>query len=227
MRAPLSVVAPTLNAAAGMAPLLAQLARGSAAGLVRELVISDGGSGDDIAALAEGVGARFLTGAPGRGGQLRRGAEAADGDWLLFLHADSRLPEGWIGAVERHIEEAPDQAAVFRLAFDDQSFAARWVAGWANLRTRLFALPYGDQGLLISRPLYDAVGGFADIPLMEDVAIVRALGRRRIARLPQALTTSAVKYQREGWLKRGWKNWRCVGLYFAGVDPDKIVEKYR
>ncbi len=227
MRARLTVVTPTLDAAAGIGPLLSELARGAAAGLVRELIVSDGGSTDGIVEIAETVGARVVSGPAGRGRQLRRGAEAARGEWLMFIHADSRLPDGWIAAVERHIERAPDKAAVFRLGFDDDGFAARWVAGWANVRTRLFAMPYGDQALILSRRLYDEIGGYRDIPIMEDVAIVRALGRRRIAVLPAVLTTSATKYRREGWFRRGLKNWRCVALYFAGVDPEKIAEKYR
>lgn len=226
-RAPVSVVVPCLNAAAAIGPLLADLARGAAEGLVRELIVSDGGSTDEIAEIAEAVGAQLISGPAGRGGQLSRGAEAAQGEWLLFLHADSRLSDDWIAAARDHLERAPDRAAVFRLAFDQSGFAARWVAGWANARTRLFALPYGDQGLLVSRALYDAVGGYRDIPLMEDVAIVRALGRRRIRLLSSMITTSADRYRREGWLRRGWRNWRCVAAYFAGVDPEKIAERYR
>ncbi|MCI4665130.1 MAG: TIGR04283 family arsenosugar biosynthesis glycosyltransferase [Neomegalonema sp.] len=227
MRARLSVVTPTLNAAGAVAPLFAQLAKGAVEGLVRELVVSDGGSTDDISEIAEQLGARFVSGDAGRGGQLRRGAAVATGEWLMFIHADSELPDGWIQAVEAHLDSEPDRAAVFRLAFDQNSFSARWVAGWANLRTRLFALPYGDQALLISRRLYDAVGGYPDIPIMEDVAIVRALGRKRLKVLPATLTTSAAKYRRDGWLRRGMKNWRCVALYFWGRDPRKILEKYQ
>ena len=227
MRARLSVVTPTLNAAPVIAPLLAQLARGSAEGLVRELIISDGGSQDDISEIAEQLGAKFIRGEPGRGGQLKRGAAAASGEWLMFVHADTQLPPDWIDVVEAHMADTPDRAAVFRLAFDDQSFWARWVAGWANRRTRYFALPYGDQGLVMTRTLYDAVGGYEDIPLMEDVAIVRAIGRRRLRLLPATVVTSADRYRRDGWMRRGLRNWRCLGLYFLGVAPKKIAERYR
>lgn len=229
MSAPLSVVIPTLNAADGVGPTLAALIEGVHAGLIAELVISDGGSTDAIAEIADAVGAKLVVGPPGRGGQLARGAAAARGRWLLFLHADTRLSPDWVAAVAAHVEQAEageDRAAVFRLAFDDRSAAARWVAGWANWRTRLFALPYGDQGLLISRRLYDAVGGFPDQPLMEDVAIVRAIGRRRLAMLDAVATTSAARYRRDGWLRRGLRNWRCLALYFAGVPPERIVQRY-
>lgn len=227
MRAALSVVIPTLNAAAHLGPCLAGLAPGLMAGLIREVILTDGGSDDAIAEIAEGVGAELVVGSPGRGGQLARGATAAQGDWLLFLHADTRLPESWATVVAAHMAAEPERAAVFRLSFDADSWAARWVAGWANLRTRVWSLPFGDQGLLISRPLYDAVGGYPEIPLMEDVAIVEALGRRRLRLLPATVTTSAERYAREGWLRRGLRNWRCLAAYRAGVAPEKILERYR
>ncbi len=226
MGAPLSIVIPTLNAADRLGPLLARLTDGVVEGLVREVVLTDGGSEDAVADLAEAVGARLVTGPKGRGGQLARGARAATGAWLLFLHADTLPPPDWVAQARRHIETAPDRAGVFRLSYDDPSAAARFVAGWANLRTRLFALPFGDQGLLISRAVYDAVGGYPEIPLMEDVAIVEALGRRRLRLLPGAVATSAERYRRDGWFRRGLRNWRCLAAYKAGVSPEKIQERY-
>ena len=227
MSAPLSIIIPTLNAMQEIGPTLASIGPGLAAGLIRELVVSDGGSTDEVADVAEELGARLVLGPAGRGGQLRRGAKAAQGDWLLFLHADTRLPQGWVEAVGEHVQSRADQAAVFRLAYDESGFGAWMVAGWANLRSRWFALPYGDQGLLISRPLYDEIGGFPDQPLMEDVEIVRRLGRARIRLLDQAVQTSFVRYRRDGWMKRGIKNWFLLAQYYAGVAPDRIAERYR
>ena len=165
MRAKLSVVIPTLNAAAALPACLSALMAGVETGLIRELVISDSGSQDATMAIAEEAGAVQVSGPPSRGGQLRRGAGAAGGDWLLFLHADSQLPDGWTDAVEAQM--AAGRPACFRLKFDARGMAPALVAGWANLRSRLLGLPYGDQGLLISRADYDAIGGFPDIPLME------------------------------------------------------------
>lgn len=225
MTAPLSVVIPTLNAAHLIGPSLVTLIPGVEAGLVRELILSDGGSKDDIAAVADGVGARLVVGPKGRGGQLRRGVELARGDWLLVLHADTALPAGWEELVATHIE-TDRRAAVFRLGFDDPGVWARVTAGWANLRTRWFALPYGDQGLLISRALYEAVGGYQPYPLMEDVAIIDAIGRRRLTLLPATVTTSAARYRKDGWFRRGLRNWRCLAMYKAGVDPRDIAARY-
>jgi hypothetical protein len=103
---------------------------------------------------------------------------------------------------------------------------ARIIAGWANLRSALFALPYGDQGLLVSRALYDKTGGYRPIPLMEDVALVRRIGRRRLARLRVAAVTSAARYATDGWLRRGWRNLTTLALYFLGVDPERLARRY-
>ncbi len=226
MRAPLSIILPTLDAAPALPGAFAALMEGLAAGLIREVIVSDGGSRDETAEIARAAGARLLTGAPGRGGQLRRGAEAAGGDWLLFLHADSWPAPGWAAVVATHMQRAPERAATFRLSFRARGAGARLTAGWANLRTRLFHLPYGDQGLLIPRALYARTGGFADIPLMEDVAMARAL-RRRLCLLDHLITTDASRYLARGWLRRGARNWLTLARYLAGTDPAKLARHYQ
>lgn len=226
MRAPVSVVIPTLDAAERLGPCVAALGEGLMAGVVRELVIADGGSADGIAALAEALGARLLTAPRGRGAQLAAGARAAEGAWLLFLHADTVLAPGWAAVVEAHIRARPGQAGYFALSFDRGGLMPRLVAGWANLRSRLFGLPYGDQGLLVSRAVYDAAGGYPEIPLMEDVALARRLGRRRLTRLAGEAVTSAQRYAAEGWLRRGARNLSTLGLYLLGVSPDWLVRHY-
>ncbi|MBV2358588.1 TIGR04283 family arsenosugar biosynthesis glycosyltransferase [Thalassococcus sp. CAU 1522] len=224
MRAPISVIVPTVDAAGDLPACLAALGEGLSLGLIRELVISDGGSVDGTQGVAEAAGALLVTGPPSRGGQLRRGAEAAQGDWLLFLHADTVLAPGWSDAVLPVI--AAPGAYHFRLHFDVPGFAPRLVAGWANLRSRLFHLPYGDQGLLIHRALYDAVGGYPDIPLMEDVALARRLGRK-LGPLAARAITSAEKYRAQGWTRRGGRNLLTLGRYLAGADPAILARAYR
>ncbi len=223
MRAKLSVVIPTLNAAGALPACLAALIEGLEAGLIRELVVSDGGSGDATAQIADAAGAILITGRASRGGQLRRGAAMAQGDWLLFLHADTCLPPGWAGVVAAQMELG--RPGCFRLGFDARGLAPRLVAGWANLRTRLFSLPYGDQGLLIARSDYDAIGGYADIALMEDVAMARALGRR-LSVMPARAITSAARYERDGWLRRGGRNLLLLLRYLAGADPEYLARRY-
>lgn len=224
MPAPLTVVVPTLNAEAALRELLPDVFAGVAAGLVREVILTDGGSADETCRLAEAVGARLVAGPAGRGGQLRRGCEDARGEWLLVLHADTRLPEAWVEVVEAAMAE-PDKAHAFRLSFRAEGLAPRVVAAWANLRSRFFGLPYGDQGLLITRDLYRAVGGYPEIPLMEDVALVRAL-RGRIALLPASVTTSAERYRAEGWIRRGGRNLRTLARYLAGAPPERLARDY-
>ena len=226
MPAPLSVVIPTLNAAAGLPGAAAALMPGVEAGLIRELVVSDGGSQDATVEIAGALGAVTVAGPPGRGGQLARGVAAARGDWLLLLHADTVLAPGWVAGAEAHIARHPDSAGHFRLAFRAGGLAPRLVAGWANLRSRAFGLPYGDQGLLVSRDLLTGVGGIPDLPLMEDVALARAL-KGRLRPLAAEARTSAERYERDGWLRRGARNLGTLARYLAGADPALLAERYR
>jgi hypothetical protein len=225
MPAEISIVIPTLNAAEGLCKCLPALMEGLHGGLIRELIISDGGSEDATADLAEEAGAVFLTGSASRGGQLRRGCTAAKGNWLLILHADTVPEPGWADSVSRHLEDGLGRAAYFRLAFDARGAAPAWVAGWANLRSRVFGLPYGDQGLLVRRQDYETAGGYPDQPLMEDVALARRL--KVLVMLPAAVRTSAARYQRDGWLRRGSRNLWTLARYALGADPEKLAARYR
>ena len=225
MRAPLSIVIPTLNAAEALPGLFAALMEGVEAGLVREVIVADGGSGDATRALARDAGAKIVGGARGRGAQLAAGADLARGDWLLFVHADSWPAPGWSSALAAHMARHPDRAAAFRLKFRASGFGAWRVAGWANLRSRLFGLPYGDQGLLISRRLYTAVGGYRPIPLMEDVAMARTL-KTRLMLLAHRIETGAGRYQKEGWSRRGARNLWLLARYLAGADPQRLAKAY-
>ncbi|QUJ75273.1 TIGR04283 family arsenosugar biosynthesis glycosyltransferase [Sulfitobacter albidus] len=224
MRAKLSVVVPTLNAEPALAGCFAALMEGLDAGLIRELIVSDGGSHDATGAVAQAWGADVIHGPAGRGGQLRRGVAEARGDWILILHADTVLSAGWAETVRHHIEN-DTRAGWFRLAFDQRGIAAGLVAGWANLRSGL-GLPYGDQGLLISRALYDEIGGYPDQPLMEDVALARKLGAQKVG-LDAVAVTSAAKYRRQGWFRRGGRNLWTLARYFAGASPDWLADAYR
>jgi len=226
MNAPISVIIPTLNVAYDMVPCFEALAEGLMDGLIRELILADGGSRDAIAEVAEAAGARLITSPPGRGIQIAAGAMAARGEWMLFLHADTVLERGWTREVRRHLAAGPGRAGYFRLRFDTQGAAPSLVAGWANLRSSLLALPYGDQGLLISRSLYRSVGGYPEIPVMEDVALARRLGHRRLARIEADAVTSSARYVREGWLRRGSHNLATLALYFLGMRMDNLAKFY-
>ncbi len=227
----ISVIIPALNVQGSLAPTLASLLHANSQGMIREVIVSDGGSSDATASIATEAGAQLIVGQKGRGGQLARGAEAARGEWLLFLHADTQLEPGWEAVASAHMAGAYDRAAAaFRLRFDQKGVAPALVAAGANFRSRFLKMPYGDQGLLISRRHYERLGGFRPIPLFEDVDLVRRLvkegGRRALRLLPAAAVTSADRYEKAGYVRRVLGNLHCLTLYFAGVSPHRIVEIY-
>ncbi len=228
MAAMISVVIPTLNAAAGLPAALAALQPGRDSGLVQEVLISDGGSTDGTQALAQAAGARVLSGPAGRGGQLQRGAVAAVGEWLLFLHGDTVLAPEWLFAVEDFVADRDNsaRAAAFRFALDDTRPAARRLERIVAWRCAKLGLPYGDQGLLLSRRFYGQVGGFRDLPLMEDVDLMRRIGGRRLSMLGAAARTSAQRYRAGGYWRRPARNLLCLGLYFLGLPPRLLVRLY-
>lgn len=219
----LSIVIPTLDAAAGLPAALAALTDGA-----DEIVVADGGSTDETRALATARGARVVDAPRGRGAQLAAGAAVARGDWLLFLHADTRLAAGWRTAADRFMAAPANRAraAYFRYALDDDAPAARRLERVVAWRCRRLALPYGDQGLLLSRALHDAVGGYRPIVLMEDVDLVRRLRRARLVALDHAAVTSAARYRRDGYLRRSARNLVCLSAWFLGVDPRRIARLY-
>lgn len=163
---------------------------------------------------------------PGRGLQLATGADFASGEWLFFLHGDSQLPKSWLKVLANHVEFDPDKAFTFRLRFDDQGFFPRLLEYWVRFRCFAFALPYGDQGLFISRDLYDDIGGYKDMPLMEDVDIIKRIGRARLIVGSDEVITSAEKYNKYGYLLRMIWNGFCLLLYKLGVDPATIKKIY-
>lgn len=221
----LSLIIPTLDAAEplarGLAALAPELSR-------IEIVVADGGSADGTVGVAVAAGAKVLKAPKGRGTQLRAGAEAATGEWLLFLHADTRLEPGWLTVSETFIADPAnaERAAVFRLTLGDGDKRARRIEKGAAWRGRVLGLAYGDQGLLISRRFYWALGGHPPIPLMEDVALIRRIGRSRLAILDHAAVTSAARYRRDGWLLRPARNVALVTLYFLGVPPRLLARLY-
>jgi rSAM/selenodomain-associated transferase 2 len=221
----LSIVLPVLDAAKTLQATLASL------GTDDDIVLADGGSRDASAidASASAPGVRLVVAPRGRGSQLRAGADAAAGDWLLFVHADTRLSAGWRRAVADFAANPAnaDKAGYFELAFDGQDRRAARIARLANWRARVFGLPYGDQGLMIGRAFYQKLGGYKPIPLMEDVDLVRRIGKRNLVRLAVTATTSAVRYERDGYAARPLKNLACLALYFLGVSPQTILRLYR
>ncbi|WP_022727642.1 TIGR04283 family arsenosugar biosynthesis glycosyltransferase [Fodinicurvata sediminis] len=227
----LSVIIPTYNAgkqlAACLDSLLAQ--RVTAREQEVEIIVSDGGSSDETLQLAHTWNCRLMEGPPGRGGQLHRGAQAAVGEWLFFLHADCQLPADWPTPLQTFLadEKNRERAGYGRLHFASSKSAARRVERLANWRTETLGLPYGDQGLLIHSSAYNRLGGYRDIPLMEDVDLVRRLGRKHLKPLDLEVTTSAEKYEQQGWWKRPSLNLCRLALFLLGASPERLARGYR
>lgn len=221
----LDVVIPTLNAETTLSGTLAALRAGD---LPLSVTLCDGGSSDATVAIARQAGAAIITAPAGRGQQLAAGANAGDAPWILFLHADTALAPGWAAAVRGFTARTANagKAGYFRLRFASSDPRARRLEKLAAWRCRLLGLPYGDQGLLISRALYDYLGGFKLLPLMEDVDLVRRIGRRNLVALDADAVTSAARYERDGWLKRPLHNLLCLTLYFFGMPPRLLQRLY-
>ena len=225
MRPELSVVIVARNEAARLPALLADLA--PAAAWIREVVVADGASRDGTAELARLAGARVVACHPSRGGQLSAGVAATDGTWLLLLHADTRLPLEWITVVSRAQAVGLERAWAFRLGIDAGGTDLRLVEALVALRSRWRNLPYGDQGLLISRPLLEAVGGIAPIPLMEDLELVLRLRRRGgIGLLPATLLVSGRRWRRLGVVGTALANGRLRRAWRRGERPEQLAARY-
>ena len=223
-RPAISFVIPTLNEAAALPALLGDL-RGIRA--VNEVIVADGGSADATRELATAEGAVVVTSPPGRGRQLREGAAHARADILCFLHADVRLDAAAAAAIDRAHVALGGSAVVLSLRIAGSGLAYRAIERAANLRSRVAALPYGDQGLLLSRDSYTRAGGFPNVPLMEDVALVLSLRRHvRIRVLPESVTVSARRWERDGVARRTLHNWSLLLRYLLGGAPESLAAMY-
>jgi rSAM/selenodomain-associated transferase 2 len=227
----ISVIIPALNAESTLAATLGALVPAVADGLIREAIVVDGGSSDGTATVVEAAGADLVSADGGRGSQLAAGAQRARFPWLLFLHADTMLTPGWEREATLFMERVdegarPVAAAAFRFALDDIGFKPRALERLVALRCTTLRLPYGDQGLLIPKRLYDEIGGYRPLPLMEDVDLVRRLGRRRLVMLGARAVTSAERFRRQGYMHRSARNLTCLALYTLRVPTHLIHRIY-
>ncbi|MFQ5704509.1 MAG: TIGR04283 family arsenosugar biosynthesis glycosyltransferase [Gemmatimonadales bacterium] len=220
-----TVVIPALNEALKLPGILADLAQLECD---HDVVVVDGDSRDTTCDVAREAGARVIAAARGRSTQLNAGAEEAPGEWLCFLHADVRMGKPARDALTAVVSDRHTQAAVWRFALDGPGTWFRIVEFGAWLRDRFGGLPYGDQGLLVRRKLFFEIGGFPRIPVMEDVALIRALKRRApIKHLRAPLLVSARRWEREGPYCTWFRNIVLVTAYLAGVAPERLAHWYR
>jgi rSAM/selenodomain-associated transferase 2 len=218
----LAIVVPTLDEE----PALRRHLAGVLA-VADEVVVSDGGSGDQTREVATALGAKVVEGAPGRGQQLNRGAAASDAELLLFLHADTTLPPG-SGKAVRSALAGGCVGGGFRVRFEPATPLFRLGAAIVNARTRWSRLPLGDQAQFATRDAFDRLGGYRDWPLLEDLDFAWRLGRLgRVAVLPLAVATSARRFQRQGVARTIATNWLIWALFLCGAPPQKLARLYR
>jgi len=221
----ISIVIPVLDEAANLERLLPDLlARHPGA----ELIVVDGGSRDaspDVVARHPGVG--LLSAERGRARQMNAGARGAVGDQLLFLHADTRLPDGALAAVKRALADPGVVGGRFDVGFDGARPILKVVAWFMNTRSRLTGICTGDQAIFVRRSVFEALGGYPDIPLMEDVELSKRLKRRgRLEALRLRVTTSARKWERDGPIRTILLMWTLRILYFCGAAPARLHRWY-
>ena len=223
MPAPISIIIPTLNSETDLYETLGSLFEGIENNLIRELIISDGGSNDKTKSIAYGVGAILIEGPCSRGLQIRKGVDKSRGEWILILHADTSLSLDWSVDLLQKIDR--NFAYHFKLKFKSKSPFARILECWAQMRSNFLGLPYGDQGLLIHRDLLNTTEGFPKIPLMEDIALARQL-KGKFKPLDIVAKTSAEKYHKNGWLCQSLLNFFLLIQYLFGKDPHQLFKDY-
>lgn len=221
----LSVVIPALDEAPNLARLLPELPRACPDA---EIIVADGGSRDGTANVARSrAGVRLVASARGRARQMNAGARRARGDVLLFLHADTWLPDGAAGAIAAALADSTVVGGRFDVRFDSGRRLLGVVAWLMNARSRATSICTGDQAIFVRRADFEAVGGYPDIPLMEDIELSRRLkARGRLAALRARVTTSARKWEREGPLRTIGLMWALRLLHFCGVAPARLHRWY-
>lgn len=220
----LSVIIPAINEAAHISSAVKSAWDAGAT----EVLVSDGGSGDDTAQLAAAAGARVIVGPPGRALQQNGAASEATGDVLLFLHADNALPVDAIVQIESALARSKTFHGAFRQRIQAAGMGYRLLERGNAARVRWLGLPYGDQAIFIRRNIFEDAGGFPEVPLMEDLILMRRLRRRAWpVLLPGPLLVSPRRWQRHGILRQTLRNWRLTAAYSLGSSPEQLAQQYR
>jgi len=215
----ISIIIPTLNEEENIAECLASTQNAPNA----ERIAVDGGSGDRTVEIALACGARVINSPAGRARQMNAGAEAASGDLFIFLHADTRLPEGFDGCVREILARPGIAAGAFEFRLDMASPGLQIIERVANWRSRRLQMPYGDQAIFIRSALFREIGGFPDIPIMEDFEFIRRLQKRgHIHTAPHPAITSARRWKVLGLWRTTLINELVLVAYYLGISPARI-----
>jgi hypothetical protein len=220
----LSIIIPTLNEEGAIKETITHLQKSKGV----EIVVVDGGSRDNTLALARSLDARVLSTDASKAVQMNAGAAESVGDVLLFLHADTRLPDNFDAKVMAAVNQDGFCAGAFSLGIDSDVWGLRFIERVANWRSRFFQMPYGDQALFVCRDLFNQIGGFPNFPIMEDFELIRRLRRKgKISILPESVRTSPRRYLNFGILKTWFLNQIIIAAYYLGISPERLACWYR
>ena len=220
----ISIIIPVLNEAAIIQSTLEQLCSNAEV----EVIVVDGGSKDNTLAIAKTFGIRAMVVSGGRAAQMNAGAKAAESDLLLFLHSDTNLPANFVWQIVRVLKQPEVIAGAFELGIDGGGIALRWIELLVKMRSHLFSLPYGDQAIFLTKQAFVDIGGFPQMPIMEDFELIQRLKTKgKIAIAPAKVVTSARRWQRLGVWKTTAINQLVIAGYYLGVAPDKLHRLYR
>ena len=220
----ISVIIPTYNEAENIQRTIDRLNSCKSSDI--EIIVVDGGSEDETMTIAVQCGAKVLVANPGRAAQMNAGAAIAQGSILLFLHADTSVPKGF----DRWIQESLDDAiaGAFDLKIAGENWPLRGVEWGVAIRSRICQLPYGDQGIFLKADTFHRLGGFPELPIMEDFVFMRTLRKQgRIAIVPAAVLTSARRWQTQGIWQTTLMNQVMIVGFYLGVKPDRLRAWYR
>lgn len=222
--AKISIIIPTLNEAGNIKEAIAitQLSTNV------EVIVVDGGSRDDTVKIAQSLGVKVISSSPGRAMQMNAGAVAASGDILLFLHADTRLPTGFDEMVRTALQQSETVAGAFKLRINASLLSLRWVEWGVNVRSHFCQMPYGDQAIFLTKKVFQEIGGFPELLIMEDFELMRRLKRiGRIVIIPTPVLTSARRWLKKGVFKTTLLNQVVIIAYLLGFSPERIYRWYR
>lgn len=223
-----SIIIPVLNETGTINGLIARF-KDLQGGEAVEIIVVDGSPEGNTLKVIDDDHIRCLSSAPGRARQMNAGAAAATGEILIFLHADTWPPVEALPLIDGVMAQPGLVGGAFDLGIRSHRLIFKVIAATASLRSRLTRIPYGDQAIFIRRTHFHALGGYPDIPLMEDVALMQKIKKSggRIHLFPNRVSTSPRRWEKEGVLRATLRNWILLGAYYLGASPEKLARYYR
>ncbi len=228
MKIDISVIIPVLNEQAGINDAVKNLYDQSFPGTIEVIVVDGQKDGATISCILNSKVIKGIS-APGRGRQMNSGAKMASGETLVFLHCDTVLPENAFQLVQTAMQNKRVNAGAFDLSIGGDAVAYRVIEKTVSFRSRLTKIPYGDQAIFIRRSLFFRLGAYRDIPVMEDVDLMRRIKREKgsICFIDKPVTTSPRRWQKEGLVRCTLRNWMLISLYLCGKKPEKLARFYK